>query len=119
MDNMNKMEKIKKVKIAIGPAIVFCVIKFDLESQTCGLCRKTLNYPTDYELNTFGINSNPNVTITTCRHGFHKECIQEHVVNENSLSCPTCGVMYEEKCNIITSNLVTDIKGNIKKHFVK
>lgn len=107
------MENNPLVKIKIGGATVLCLIKFDLESQTCGLCRKTLNYPTNEELNTVGINSNPNVTVTACHHGFHKECINNHnSVNtdqDKSLSCPTCGVMYVETCDIITSNLVTDI----------
>ena len=96
------------VKIKLGKANVFCLIKFDLESQKCGLCRKTLNFPTDEELNTIGINYHPNVTVTACKHGFHKDCLKNYC-KEETLSCPSCGVMFVKKDDIITSNLITNI----------
>ena len=103
------------VKIKIGGATVKCLVKFNLDSQNCSLCRKTLNLPPKEELRTIGIDIHPNVTVTKCRHGFHNYCLQSHInaIEENQpTECPACGSMYSKKDMIITSSTVTDIKYN-------
>ncbi len=65
--------------------------ELDVSTQDCGLCRQSLIAPSPQDFidkNSTTINITNNVVLGTCKHVFHKKCIETLYVNGACL-CPT------------------------------
>lgn len=74
--------------------------KYDIEDNTCRLCRKDLMMPTEQSLSSKKITCN--VDIGKCTHGFHSDCIDKWLKAGN-MSCPTCTCIWNNNDTVSPS----------------
>ena len=70
---------------------------YNTENKDCGICRHDLQIPT---INSkYGNKINGSVIIGLCQHGFHENCINSWLSDDN-ISCPICRNVWKPAKNV-------------------
>lgn len=88
-----------QVKLTLTNLKVVGTWKYKSENQECMLCHKDLMLPVQEPDST---KINGDVTIGTCKHGFHAVCINSWLIKKN-ISCPHCSTNWTSASNVGSS----------------
>lgn len=88
-----------KIKLTLKNMRVIATWNYTSENNDCKLCHKDLLDPVE---DTITNKINGDVTIGTCKHGFHTTCINTWITKGN-ISCPLCQTSWKIDKNVGSS----------------
>lgn len=108
-DSVQQVVVKPKGKLTLTSMHVVATWEYDVDNQECTLCHRDLMTPipvTNTNINGQTNNNKPryenDVSVGTCRHGYHVSCINSWVKNGNN-SCPKCKTPWKTDKNVSSS----------------